>query len=115
MQITRRSFLAKSASVGTGLLVANGCLCRLLSAEPASGARIALPGELKVKYFGCFSELPVGSVKARGWIQGWLDRQVQGLTVHPENLGYPYDTCMFAGKIPPPAIRHGENCPKPAD
>ena len=30
------------------------------------------------------------------------------MTGHPENLAYPYDTCMYAGKIPPPPVKHGE-------
>jgi hypothetical protein len=30
------------------------------------------------------------------------------LTGHPGNLGYPYNTCLFAGKIPPPTVAHGE-------
>ena len=33
------------------------------------------PGQLKVQYFGAFSELPVGAVQPRGWIQKWLERQ----------------------------------------
>jgi uncharacterized protein len=63
------------------------------------------PGQFKVKYYGQFSELPVGSVQPRGWIQKWLERQAQGLTGHPENMSYPYDTCMYAGVIPPPPVR----------
>ena len=63
------------------------------------------PGQFKVKYYGQFSELPVGSVQPRGWIQEWLKRQAQGLTGHPENMSYPYDTCMYAGVIPPPLVR----------
>jgi hypothetical protein len=59
----------------------------------------------KVKYYGQFSELPVGSIQPRGWIQKWLERQAQGLTGHPENMSYPYDTCMYAGIIPPPAVK----------
>src|SRR5882762_2593363 len=59
------------------------------------------PGQFKVKYYGEFSELPVGAVQPRGWIQKWLERQAQGLTGHPENMSYPYDTCMYAGIIPP--------------
>ena len=62
-----------------------------------------------VEYHGRFSELPVGAVQPRGWIEGWLERQAAGLTGHPENLGYPYDTCLFAGKIPPPTVPHGES------
>jgi hypothetical protein len=63
------------------------------------------PGNFKALYYGRFSELPVGSVQPRGWIQEWLERQAQGLTGHPENMSYPYDTCMFAGFIPPPPLR----------
>lgn len=65
----------------------------------------AIPGLFKAKYYGQFSELPVGSVQPRGWIQQWLERQAQGLTGHPENMSYPYDTCMYAGIIPPPQIK----------
>jgi hypothetical protein len=108
MLITRRNFLATTASVSAGLwLAARGVAETPATAELA--ADFAPFGEFKVKYFGRFSELPVGSVKPAGWMKGWLDRQPQGLTGHPENLGYPYDTCMYAGKIPPPTVRHGEN------
>jgi hypothetical protein len=79
----------------------------LLSAADAPAAP-APSGPAKIEYHGRFSELPVGAVQPRGWIQGWLQRQADGLTGHPENLAYPYDTCMFAGKIPPPPVKHGE-------
>jgi rhamnogalacturonyl hydrolase YesR len=59
----------------------------------------------RVKYFGHFSELSVGAIQPRGWIQKWLERQALGLTGHPENLDYPYDTCMYAGLIPLPAVK----------
>jgi uncharacterized protein len=61
-----------------------------------------VPGQFRIKYYGQFSELPVGSVQPRGWIQKWLERQAEGLTGHPENMSYPYDTCMYAGIIPRP-------------
>ncbi|HUJ09091.1 MAG TPA: beta-L-arabinofuranosidase domain-containing protein [Verrucomicrobiae bacterium] len=60
------------------------------------------PGHFKVKYYGHFSELPVGAVQPRGWIQKWLERQARGLTGHPENMSYPYDTCLYTGDIPSP-------------
>ena len=72
----------------------------LAQAQPASATPV--PGQFKAKYYGQFSELPVGSVQPRGWLQKWLERQAQGLTGHPENMSYPYDTCMYAGIIPPP-------------
>jgi hypothetical protein len=109
MKLTRRNFLAGSTTAGAGFLVGHHSLAQLISAVVGEGAGFAAPGEFKIKYFGRFSELPVGAVKARGWIEGWLERQVEGLTGHPENLGYPYDTCMVGGKIPPPPVRHGDN------
>ena len=75
---------------------------------PASAVETNQTAQLPVAYHGRFSELPVGAVQPRGWIKGWLQRQANGLTGHPENLAYPYDTCMFAGKIPPPTVKHGE-------
>jgi hypothetical protein len=60
------------------------------------------------KYYGVFSELPLGVVQPRGWIKGWLQRQLEGLTGHPENLAFPYDTCMYAGQIPSAPVPHGQ-------
>jgi len=75
-------------------------------AQPQPAPTAPEPGQFKVKYYGAFSELPVGSVQPRGWIQRWLERQAQGLTGHPENMSYPYDTCMYAGVIPPPPFQN---------
>jgi len=86
-----------------GVLAAGVAYTGMAQAEPV--ADLPVPGQFKATYFGKFSELPVGSVQPRGWLQQWLERQAQGLTGHPENLDYPYDTCMFAGLIPPPAIK----------
>src|SRR5271155_5332986 len=77
-------------------------LAGAVMAQPPPSPTLPEPGIFKVPYYGRFSELPVGSVQPRGWIQGWLERQAQGLTGHPENMSYPYDTCMYAGFIPRP-------------
>jgi uncharacterized protein len=105
MSITRRKFLHQSAFAAVGF-TCSCCLNRSLAAEtPASPA----PGSLKLPYYGRLAELPVGAVKPQGWIGQWLLRQAEGLSGHPENLAYPYDTCMMAGVIPPPTVKHGED------
>jgi uncharacterized protein len=104
MKLILRSFLLVS-------LLAAGLRTQAQTSAMLSGraSSIAPPGHLKIKYSGHFSELPVGAVTPQGWIKGWLQRQADGLTGHPENLAYPYDTCMYAGKIPPPSVPHGQN------
>ena len=108
---TRRQFIKQSALfVGAGMAFP---ALRAFAADTnapvaAPPPDLAPPGHLKVPWRGQFSELPVGSVTPRGWIKGWLRRQAEGLTGHPENMAYPYDTCMVAGKIPPPSVPHGE-------
>ncbi len=81
------------------LLVA---LVGLGSAQTSRQPAAPEPGHFKVRYYGRLSELPVGAVQPRGWIQKWLERQAMGLTGHPENMSYPYDTCLYTGSIPPP-------------
>jgi uncharacterized protein len=111
--LSRRSFIKNSALfVGAGMSFP---LLRTFADDTNTPAALpekiydfASPGQLKVEYHGRFAELPVGSVTPRGWIKGWLQRQADGLTGHPENLAYPYDTCMYAGTIPPPSVKHGE-------
>jgi hypothetical protein len=109
IKVSRRSFLGNLSAAGVAWSASQCSLGQLISGVTGTGSDFAAPGEFKVKYYGVFSELPVGSVRARGWIDGWLGRQLEGLTGHPENLGYPYDTCMVAGKIPPPAEKHGSD------
>lgn len=107
---SRRQFIKKSALlVGAGMSFP---LSRAFADDTNAPAvapekiyEVAPPGKFKVEYHGKFAELPVGAVKPRGWIKSWLQRQADGLTGHPENLAYPFDTCMFTGKVPPPSVK----------
>lgn len=107
MKVSRRDFIAACSAAGMSLAGPRTSLAQLMAGVTGGGREFSAPGDLKVEYFGQFSELPLGAVRARGWIEGWLKRQLEGLTGHPENLGYPYDTCMLAGRIPPPQVKHG--------
>lgn len=104
MTMDRREFIAFYASVAGGLMLQRAGIGQTAPAVQTM-ADIAAPGELKVKYFGKMRELPAGAVLPRGWLKGWIEQQMDGMTGHPENLAYPYDTCMFAGNPPDPAVR----------
>lgn len=49
--------------------------------------------------YGVFAEGKLGDVTPKGWIAEFLDRQVTGMTGHPEALSYPYNTCLWAGVL----------------
>ena len=61
-------------------------LCRVAPAE--------------VKYYGVFTEASPASIQPQGWLAEMLHRQVEGLAKHHAVCGYPYDTCLWAGRIP---------------
>ncbi|HEY4330216.1 MAG TPA: beta-L-arabinofuranosidase domain-containing protein [Phycisphaerae bacterium] len=105
MTMDRRDFLALYASLAGSLLLQRSSLAMAQTTSTPATDDIAPPGDLKVKYFGRLRELPVGAVLPRGWLKNWIDRQIAGLTGHPENLAYPYDTCMFAGTPPDPEVK----------
>lgn len=50
-------------------------------------------------YHGAFTEVPPTAVHPQGWLQEMLRRQTEGLAKHHAASGYPYDTCLWAGKI----------------
>ena len=51
--------------------------------------------------FDVFQEAPINAIAPGGWLREFLVRQNSGLTGHHEVLSFPYDTCLWAGLIPP--------------
>ncbi|HSV16345.1 MAG TPA: beta-L-arabinofuranosidase domain-containing protein [Tepidisphaeraceae bacterium] len=52
-----------------------------------------------VPYHGVFTEAAPTSIQPQGWLAEILHRQVTGLATHHAASGYPYDTCLWTGKI----------------
>ncbi len=48
-----------------------------------------------------FYELPLTGIRPHGFLRDFLERQRSGLTGHYQASLYPFDTCMWTGKIPP--------------
>jgi hypothetical protein len=57
-------------------------------------------------YFGAFRETAPQTARPMGWMREMLTRQVNGLATHHAVSGYPYDTCLWAGRIE--SRPHGE-------
>ena len=49
--------------------------------------------------FARFEDGMLSRTRPAGWLECALRTQAAGLTGHPEALSYPYDSCLWAGKI----------------
>lgn len=49
--------------------------------------------------YAVFAEGKLGDVTPKGWIAEFLERQLSGMTGHPEALSYPYNSCLWAGTL----------------
>lgn len=68
--------------------------------------------DVKHAYFapyGVFTEGLIGSIRPRGWIEEFLNRQVSGLTGHPEAMCYPFNSCLWNGEIRRETEEHGDD------
>jgi hypothetical protein len=54
----------------------------------------------KCAQFNAFKEIPINSITPKGWLREFLVRQNTGLTGNREILSYPFNTCLWAGRIP---------------
>lgn len=57
--------------------------------------------EPDIPYFGVYRAVPVSSIEPQGWLKELLERQRDGLGLHRAESGYPYNTCLWNGIIPP--------------
>jgi len=54
----------------------------------------------KAAQFNVFKEMPITAITPLGWLREFLVRQNTGLTGHREILSYPFNTCLWSGRIP---------------
>jgi len=54
----------------------------------------------KAAQFNAFKEIPINTITPQGWLREFLVRQYTGLTGNREILSYPFNTCLWAGRIP---------------
>ncbi len=58
--------------------------------------------------FARFEAGMLSATRPAGWLQKACLAQADGLTGHPEALSYPYDSCLWAGRIKREAEGHGD-------
>ena len=58
-----------------------------------------LPAALLAAPFGAYEEVASAAIRPEGHLKEFLRRQADGLTGHPERLGYPFNTGMWEGPI----------------
>lgn len=63
---------------------------------------VASAAETPARPYGpaVFAECTGDTVAPAGWLREFLLRQKNGLTGNPAAMGYPYDSCLWAGDIP---------------
>lgn len=52
-----------------------------------------------VPYFGTFREAPIRAILPEGRVKSLMEAQWKGLGSQPEEQGYPFTSCMWAGEI----------------
>ena len=45
------------------------------------------------------TDLPAGQIQPAGWVKEFLSRQESGLTGHPEESGFPFNTGMWTEEL----------------
>lgn len=63
---------------------------------------IQLSGQVEQRYHGIFQELPSSSIHPQRWLKETLERQRDGMALHRDACGYPFNTNLWVGKLPKP-------------
>lgn len=66
-------------------------------------------GTMHSQRYAALREGLMPQIKATGWLDTFLQRQLTGMTGHPESLSYPYNTCLWAGEIERNTNAYGKN------
>lgn len=66
-------------------------------------AAVLLAAALGGEWFGAFQDAPLTSTRLTdGYVRRFIEAQRDGLGTHYAVSGYPYDTCMWTGRVPQP-------------
>lgn len=58
--------------------------------------------------YGELREAQLNRIHPDGWLRQWMERQRDGLGLHHAESGYPFNTCLWADKIPKRKDKGGE-------
>jgi hypothetical protein len=86
----KRSLFMKSNAKTSSLILG---LAMIVSGFSRAGISVAAEPESKPvgPYYGVFRELPVTDIKPQGWLAQFWERQRDGLALHREASGFPFD------------------------
>jgi len=66
----------------------------------ALGLVTLVTSALGAPYHGVFREVPITEITPQGWLAQLLERQRDGLGLHHDVSGDPFDSCLWNGQIP---------------
>ena len=79
-------------------------------------AALVAATSLSAAPYGAFEEVPVAAIRPTGHLREFLRRQAEGITGHPERLGYPFDSKLWEGPLArvyfTEGVYHGDAEPK---
>ena len=97
----RRDFMKSIAVMSLAHSLPVAGMTEFRKVQPSSSRQAGpAPGSKDIPYYGAFREAPPLASHPQGWLREMLDRQLSGLARHHAASGYPFDTCLWAGRFP---------------